>query len=626
MPGRYLLDKSETQPVYCSVMTKAWAVAVAALLATAPWAAAAAGLPDEPFLYQTRNVDLLELASSPYRTFILDPSRDGTSAGDWTAAEIDGLQAAGKIALAVVRVAEAETARFYWDPAWVDPEQPEQHPAWLGPEVEDRPGVHRVRYWDAGWQAVLQSQIDRILLQGFDGIVVDSVDAYLYWGPEGKLPSAERNLQAREDMLALVAQGINYIRSVSGFPDYLIVPQNGAELVADDGYLAPISGLLAEHTWFAGDKRQKSRTTRLVVPYLDRVRAAGKPVLAVDYPTTARNVDLFYDRAESKGYLPLVTSADRDALTLQERHPPGTLVPAAPASPDHNADAYAAVIPTFTWSSGGQDTVTYRISFTGSEARQKVFTFPKTGVLKGTTFTPTASEWRSIQRRARDNFAGRIEWWVTTREPSGVLRSSTARTLNRMHSDVATTIFWVGAEAGATMELGREQSAWDSDWVAHFGGIDDPQNRNPLEPFWPADFVPLENPFYVALPYDDFRLPGLRRPNFDQIVPWARFRDYAPLESAVKNRWVKITHGSQTCYAQWQDVGPFERNDFRYVFGTNKPRNKKNLNAGIEVSPAVRTCLGLGSIAASSWRFVFDDETLPPGPWSVIVTTSQITP
>src|SRR5262249_26148919 len=110
------------------------------------------------------------------------------------------------------------------------------------------------------------------------------------------------------------------------------------------------------------------------------------------------------------------------------------------------------------------------------------------------------------------------------------------------------------------------------------------------------------------------------------IVPWAAFQQYGPLESAVKNRWVKITHNGATCYAQWEDVGPWQTYDFRYVFGTSRPRNQENLGAGMEVSPAVRDCLGVQSISATDWRFLYDDETLPDGPWSEVETTSQITP
>jgi uncharacterized protein (TIGR01370 family) len=601
-------------------------------LGLAPGAAKAqaAALEAESFLYQTRDVDLAAVAQSDFGTVILDPSRDGTAAGDWTPAEIDQLKLAGKMVLAVVKIAEAESSRHYWDPLWLDPKSGVPAPSWLGEEDPDRPGIYRVRYWDPLWQQLLvgsaASIVDRLLAQGFDGMVLDAVDAHLYWGPDGKLPTAERNPNAVVDMIALVQGLAAYTRALSGNPSFAVLPQNGASLAADAGYVATISGVVAESTWFVGAKRQKTRHTRTVVPFLDRIHESGKPVFAVDYTTTEKNIDTLYDRAESKGYIPLATTPERNFIPENLRHPPNLSVPFVPLTPEPFSDVRFDVIPTFTWSDPGTGTLAFRIRFSGSESRQQVFTFPKTGVLQTTQFTPKPSEWRWIVRRARDNYAGRLFWWITTEDINGTLRSSPAQIIHRLHADVPTTIFWVGAAPGQAGIDARTVSAWDADWVSHFGGVDDPFSRDPLNPYWPAAFTPLENPFYLALPYDDFGANGLRRPNYSTVIPWARFAAYGPLESAVKNRWVKLVSGEQTCYAQWEDVGPLQDYDFRYVFGTNKPRNKENLGSGMEISPAVAHCLGVGGISGVSWRFVYEDEVLPSGPWTDIVTSSQITP
>jgi hypothetical protein len=95
-------------------------------------------------------------------------------------------------------------------------------------------------------------------------------------------------------------------------------------------------------------------------------------------------------------------------------------------------------------------------------------------------------------------------------------------------------------------------------------------------------------------------------------------------ELAVKNRWVKVMNGAATCYAQWEDVGPFQENDYRYVFGLRRPRNPVNVRAGLDVSPAMRDCLSLtDGITPTNWRFV-EASDVPSGPWANIVTTSQL--
>ena len=65
-----------------------------------------------------------------------------------------------------------------------------------------------------------------------------------------------------------------------------------------------------------------------------------------------------------------------------------------------------------------------------------------------------------------------------------------------------TTMFWVGEQADAeNAYIPNHESYWDKDWLASFGGVDDPWHRNG---HWPAGFAPKENPFYVALPYGEF--------------------------------------------------------------------------------------------------------------------------
>src|ERR1044072_5033915 len=65
-----------------------------------------------------------------------------------------------------------------------------------------------------------------------------------------------------------------------------------------------------------------------------------------------------------------------------------------------------------------------------------------------------------------------------------------------------TTLFWVGEPSDADNAfIPNDVSYWDHQWQLNFGGIHDPEHRNG---YWPADFQPKENPFYVALPFGEF--------------------------------------------------------------------------------------------------------------------------
>jgi hypothetical protein len=89
-----------------------------------------------------------------------------------------------------------------------------------------------------------------------------------------------------------------------------------------------------------------------------------------------------------------------------------------------------------------------------------------------------------------------------------------------------------------------------------------------------------------------------------------------------------MRHG-RTCYAQWEDSGPYVYDDANYVFGSHdaRPRSRSARGAGLDVSPAVRDCLRFNGLNNDEntvdWRFV-DDRDVPKGPWLRVVTRRQI--
>ena len=190
-----------------------------------------------------------------------------------------------------------------------------------------------------------------------------------------------------------------------------------------------------------------------------------------------------------------------------------------------------------------------------------------------------------------------------------------------LHKNISTTYFWAGEEADAdNKNISNLPSAWDEDWVKHFGGIDNPKKRNG---FYPAGFTPKENPFYFALPYNDFDSKGNQKNYSVALTMWDPNEKIGAEQSMCKNQWIKITKDGKTVYAQWEDVGPFGEDDKAYVFGGATPKSKENSHAGLDVSPAVHDYLGLSDVDKTDWQFV-DASAVPDGPWKKIVTTSQV--
>ena len=189
------------------------------------------------------------------------------------------------------------------------------------------------------------------------------------------------------------------------------------------------------------------------------------------------------------------------------------------------------------------------------------------------------------------------------------------------HKNISTTYFWAGEEADKDNgNISNLPSAWDEDWVKHFGGIDNPKKR---DGFCPAGFAPKENPFYCALPYNDFNEKGKQKNDTTALAMWAKDNIIGSEQSICKNQWIKITKNGKSAYAQWEDVGPFGEDDKAYVFGNSTPKSKENSHAGLDVSPAVRDYLGLGDVDKTDWQFI-DAQDVPAGPWKDIITTSQV--
>jgi hypothetical protein len=174
---------------------------------------------------------------------------------------------------------------------------------------------------------------------------------------------------------------------------------------------------------------------------------------------------------------------------------------------------------------------------------------------------------------------------------------------------IVATVFWIG-ETGSGPTNTR--SAWDKKWVNSYGGVDDPVRRRGYEP---AGFTPPQNPFYVALPYCDIQA-GRLKAEAAKVVPWFIQRFRGPGCSVCKGHWLEIRHGFKTCYAQWEDVGPFYTDSSAYVFGNERPSSNVNHGAGIDLSPAVRDYLGLRSLDLIDWRFV-EQADVAVGPWSL---------
>ncbi len=179
--------------------------------------------------------------------------------------------------------------------------------------------------------------------------------------------------------------------------------------------------------------------------------------------------------------------------------------------------------------------------------------------------------------------------------------------------NITSTVFWIGEKPAGANKTPNHKSSWDGKWALNYGGFDDP-NPAARVGFRPKAFTPRQNPFYIALPYNDVKTYRSHKPEASKVIPWFKYYVERPGKSVCKGKWVQIIHDGKSCFAQWEDCGPWTTDDHEYVFGDARPKTYENNGAGIDVSPAIRDYLGLQSGEKCNWRFV-PFHRVPTGPW-----------
>jgi cysteinyl-tRNA synthetase len=306
--------------------------AVPFLLTIAP--AHAQGLTDvAAWAYQLQEIDPQEIAANEtFDLIVIDYSSDGGGEGEWTPELIALIQESGKRVLSYISIGEAEDYRFYWDPQWEsDP------PPWLGPENPDWEGNYKVRFWHPAWRAIVESYLDRIVGQGFDGIYMDLIDAYYYWSEEdGERPDADSL------MVEFVAQLRDYLTAHHGLPEMSMVPQNGEFIIVEDDvspmlrdlYLDCIDAIGVEDVFCPGDLDEDNPfdpdSERITM--LAEYQAEGKPVFSIEYLTRMDLIEQYVAAAFAADHRPHVSLRALDVL-MNGIHPDSAAPEDEPVGP-----------------------------------------------------------------------------------------------------------------------------------------------------------------------------------------------------------------------------------------------------------------------------------------------------
>ena len=176
-----------------------------------------------------------------------------------------------------------------------------------------------MKYWSAAWQALTLSRLREIVEAGFDGVYLDIVDGFQFfehdrehdtWIDDRENP--ETGNTYRHDMASWVIRIAETARALH--EDFLVVPQNGAELLSRPEYRGAINAIGVEDLYTLDERRQDEAHTRAVSEALAPMRAFGKPVFVIEYCTEPALRSFALLQALADGFGLLLTDRELEGL------------------------------------------------------------------------------------------------------------------------------------------------------------------------------------------------------------------------------------------------------------------------------------------------------------------------
>lgn len=254
---------------------------------------------------QLLDLDVAQLRGDPADMLVLDPAGRSTPL---TAADVAALKTKPdgrrRIVLAYLSLTSIDRRSRIWQQSWqTDP------PGWLGGADCARPKTRLVRYWQPDWHDMLYRSADSIMTSavaaGFDGVYLAGLDGYHRY--------ERARASARGDMIDLVVAFSRSARQVR--PGFLVVAENGADLLTDAGYRLALDAA-AEEEVLTGRHETGGRNGVLEIAAtydrLGHLQREGKPVFAVEYFLNSSAIAAAARELHRHGLVPAFETRARD--------------------------------------------------------------------------------------------------------------------------------------------------------------------------------------------------------------------------------------------------------------------------------------------------------------------------
>ena len=282
--------------------------------------------PDEPvtgrnwgavddYIIQLQRARANRLAPTAFDLIIADIALAGNS--PQVIAHLKDSAGGPKLVVAYMSIGQAARFQYYWQPEWTGGNLP----VWVDEPDATWAGDVWVHYWDPEWQEIIltgqDSYVDRIINLGFDGVLLDRVDAATFYEEQGRET-------AYAEMAEFVMAIADHAREHS--PGFGIFTVNGENIgLRFPEYLEVVTGIVVEDLYYGYPREHEPSPTDWTAEreaMLDQWVAADKLVLTLDYTLRPEQIDDAYARSSARGFIPYVTVRSLGRMLIHAGHEP----------------------------------------------------------------------------------------------------------------------------------------------------------------------------------------------------------------------------------------------------------------------------------------------------------------
>ena len=271
-----------------------------------------------------QDLDVQAAAAAPVDLFVTDATSGAKGGHALSVDDVALLKSkpdgSRRLAIAYLSIGESEDYR----PEYFDPEyMTEDAPDWLLKENKTWKGNRLIRFCQEGWQKTilgddegrsLYSSLEaaplyRLIELGFDGVYLDRVDVYSEVMKE--CPDAAAK------MVEFVARLAAHARKKN--PRFIVILQNAEELLAYPEMVTAIDAIAKEDLFYGvhhSESENEPAMVKSILSNLELARAAGRPVLVLDYLKDPSRRAADKAKIEQQGFIPYFGPRKLDQLWL----------------------------------------------------------------------------------------------------------------------------------------------------------------------------------------------------------------------------------------------------------------------------------------------------------------------